>query len=177
VQVAKPETAGSIVGFGLFVIQVDFEEHLLVCERGEFVAEGEIVHAGLKAGFNVARGLLALRDPESLGLMPIDPIGVILLVGDDASLDQFVKVVTANARKWRPKAREKLRTKSSPTAASNSASVRRRARYAANRMPAVPMYFIEHMLLLQDFGPSTAQSSGVSSQKIDGRLACNMYGP
>jgi len=30
-----------------------------------------------------------------------------------ASLDQFVKAVTANARKWLPKTPEKLRTKSS----------------------------------------------------------------
>jgi hypothetical protein len=63
VQVAKPETAGSIVGFRLFVIQVDFEEHLLVCERGEFVAEGEIVHAGLKL-WRKAKLLWGLEIPE-----------------------------------------------------------------------------------------------------------------
>jgi len=60
---------GSIVSFSLFVIQIDFEEHLLFGERRELVAESQIVHAGPEPRFDVAGGLLSLRGPESLSLV------------------------------------------------------------------------------------------------------------
>ena len=85
-----------VVSFGRLVIQIGLNKHLLVGEKGEFVADAQIVRARRQVNLKASSSLSSLGSPEASSLMTINPVGEVSFVSDHSH--DVVSVATGGGK-------------------------------------------------------------------------------